>query len=852
MRFLTLIRLVVGRNLAADPIRSLITILGVALGVAVVLAIRLANEGILDSFRSSLDHVAGKTQLEVRAGEPGLDEMLLPTIQATPGVRQAAPVLQAMMPVAGRVGEGLLVLGVDLVGDGGIRDYRGPMPEIREPLRLLTDPDAILLTERYARRMGLGIGGAIRLVTPTGPRTFTVRGLLAEVGAARGMEGRVAVLDIAAAQVAFGKLGRLDRVDLLLEPTADPERVAATLRQRLPAGVSVERPEARSAQVEQMLAAFQLNLSVLSLVALFVGMFLVYNTLAVSVVRRRRQIGILRAVGMSRAHVVLAVTGEGALVGAAGSLLGLLLGLLLSRGTLGAISQTVSQLYAFVRPGEVELSMSLAVEGLALGTGMAAISSLLPALEAGAVSPHDSLSPATLERRHRPWLVGGIGLALAASAYGFSLLPPLGGRPLFGYAAALALLLGAACLCPGALRLFQAMLSRLLRGSRFFTAGLAAGNLRRSLRRNAVSVAAMVVSLAMLVSVSTMITSFRRTVELWIQQTIQADLYLSPVGRLIRGADARFARDILDRVRQVAGVAEAGGLRALRLEDGRGGTFLLGGSDLDLVARRGHLLFRRGESAAVLEEARRTGGLIVTEVYAERYGVREGEEVAVPGPQGVRRFRVVGVFYDYATEGGLAVMDAGLFAEIWRDAWLNSIVVYLTPGADPAAVRAEILRSLGASEEFLLLTNRDLRRRVLEIFDQTFAITYALEAIALLVAALGVLSTLLASVLERTREIGVLRSLGFTRGSVLQTVLWEAGFMGALANLLGLLAGLALSLILIHVINKQSFGWTIQFGFPSRLLVEYGILTLAASLLAGWSPARKASRIPIAEAVRYE
>jgi putative ABC transport system permease protein len=850
--FLSLIRLVAWRGLAADPIRSLITVLGVALGVAVVLAVRLANQGILDSFRASLDHVAGRTQLEVRGGDPGLPEELFPLIRATPGVRQAAPVLQALLPVSGRPGEALLVLGVDVLGDGGLRDYRGPTPEIREPLRLLTDPDAILLTERYARDAGLLIGGRLRLATPTGARTFTIRGLLGEAGAARGMEGRVAILDIATAQVVLGKLGRLDRVDLLLEPSADPERVSAALRRVLPAAVGVARPEARSARVEQMLAAFQLNLSVLSLVALFVGMFLVYNTLAVSVARQRRQLGILRAVGVSRRGVLLLIAGEGALIGLAGSLAGVLLGLLLARGALGAIGQTVSQLYAFVRPDAVALPPRLAVEGLLLGTGMATLSAFLPALEAGTATPQDSLSPAALERRHRPWLATAAGIALGVSAWGLAQLPPLLGRPLFGYAAALALLVGAACLCPGALRLSQAALARLMQGRRWIAPRLAAGNLGRSLRRNAVSVGAMVVSLAMLVSVSTMIASFRQTVALWIQQTVQADLYLSPVGRLIRGADARMDTSVLARVRTVEGVAEAAGLRVLELEDGRGGAFRLGGADLDLIARRGQLLFRRGDSAAVLAEARRTDGLVVTEVFAERYRVREGDEVVVPTPAGPRRLRVVGVYYDYATEGGLAVMDVGLFARLWRDAWLNSVIIYLRPDADPAAARDAILRTLAAPEDFLLLSNRALRGRVLEIFDQTFAVTYALEAIALVVASLGVLSTLLTSVLERTREIGTLRSLGFTRGHVQATVLWEAGGMGALANLLGLLTGVALSLILIHVINKQSFGWTIQFGLPARLLAEYGGLTLAASLLAGWWPARKASRLPIAEAVRYE
>lgn len=849
---LRLIRLLAWRGLAADPARSLVTLLGVALGVAVFLAIRLANQAILASFEQSLEQVAGRSQLEVHAGEPGLDETLFPVIAAAAGVEAAAPLLQAITPVSGRPGEALLVLGVDVLGDAVVREYRGPTAEVAEPLRLLTDPDAILVTARYAQARGLAVGDAILLVTPTGPRPFVVRGLLGAAGVGGGMEGQVAVLDIAAAQVAFGKLGRLDRVDLVLEPGADPDRVAARLRRDLPPGVAVRRPEARGAQVEEMLAAFQLNLTVLSLIALFVGMFLVYNTLAVAVVRRRRQLAVLRSLGLSRARLLCLIAGEGAALGLVGSLAGILLGVGLARATLAAMSQTVSALYAFVRPAGVEPSGLLLGEAILLGTAVAVVSALFPALEAAAVTPREGLAPALLERAYRPWRMAVAGLCLLALAGLLARAGPVGGRPLFGYGAALSLLLGAAFLAPGGLAAFQRLLRRPLGRMGGLAGGLAARNLGRGLRRNGVSVAAMAVSLAMLVSVSIMVQSFRGTVEVWIHQTLQADLYLSPVGRLIRGADARMSREILDRVRGVPGVAEAGGLRSVRLEDGGGGTLLFGGSDFDLLARRGRLLFRRGESAALLAEAKQSGGLVVTEVLATRYGIREGDELPIPTPQGPRRLRVVGVYYDYATEGGMAVADTELFERLWGDRWLSSVVIYLAPGAEAAAVRAGILQRLGSPGDFLLLTNRALRGRVLEIFDQTFAITYALEIIALVVAALGVFNTLLAGVLERTREIGILRALGFDRPGILRTILWEAAFLGLVAIGLGLLAGLGLSWILIHVINRQSFGWTIQFAVPIRLLVEYGLLALAASLLAGWSPAWKASRLPVAEAVRYE
>ena len=847
-----LIRLVAWRTLTRDRVRSLVTILGVALGVAVALAIRMANDGVLDSFRNSLDHVAGKSRLKVSAGDAGFDETLFPMIAGTLGVARTVPIVQTVMPVAGQDGQVLLVLGVDVLSDASIREYQGPTPELTNPLQLLTDPDAILLTERFVRTHGLRLDETIRLLAPTGPKTFVIRGLLADRGAAQTMDGQLAVLDIAAAQLAFGKLGRLDRVDLLLDEGADADRVATSLRRGLPPEITVERPEARNAQVEQMLASFQLNLFVLSLIALFVGMFLVYNTMSVSVVRQQRQLSILRALGASRANVLLTVGAEGALIGLIGSLLGVVLGAMLARETVRAVSQTVSSLYAFVRPGEVRLPAALIALAIVLGCGTAILSSLLPVLEAAAVTPREGAAPASLERRHRPWRLACAGLMLILLSYGLAQLAPVRRLHLFGYGAALSLLLGATLLCPASLRTFHRLLAACLARSTLLGGRVAAGNLGRALRRNAVTIGAMVVGLAMLVSVSTMVQSFRRTVEVWIQQTIRGDLYLSRATRLIKGADMRLPIGVLDEVRGIPGVAEVDGFRGIRVEDGQGGRFLLGAGDLDVMARRGQLLFRRGDSGTILLTARAQDRLIVSETFAERYHLKEGDEVTLHPPGRTIRLPIAGVYYDYTTEGGLAVMDRALFARLWRDAWLNSIIIYLSPGADSQSVRQGILRRLGAREDLVIFTNRDLKARILEIFDQTFAITYALEIIALVVAALSVLNTLLASVLERTREIGILRSVGFTRGAVMRTILCEATFMGVLANLLGALTGLGLSLILIYVINKQSFGWTIQFTFPARLIVEYALLTLSVSLAAGSFPAWRASRLPIAEAVRYE
>jgi len=498
------------------------------------------------------------------------------------------------------------------------------------------------------------------------------------------------------------------------------------------------------------------------------------------------------------------------------------------------------------------VDLPLVLQAVLLGVATAIGSSLLPALEASTATPRTGMSGATLERRHRPWTLAGLGLLLGFAGYGFSQLHAVGGRPLFGYGAALCLLLATALLCPATLLLLQRGLRLALAWTGLLTGRLAAGNLARALRRNAVTVGAMAVALAMLVSVSTMIQSFRRTVEVWIEQTIRADLYLTRASRLVKGTDTRLAGEVVDAVRRIPGVAAADGFRGLRVEDEHGGRFLLGAGDFEVMAERGRLLFRAGDSATILRQARESGSLIVSETFAERYGLRTGDVVTLHPPGKSVQLRIAGIYYDYTTDGGLAVMDRGLFRRLWNDPWVTSIVIYLERGADPSAVRQAILDRFPGREDLIVLSNRDLRARILEIFDQTFAITYALRIIALVVAALGILSALLASILERTQEIGILRSVGFTRGGVLRTILWEAGFLGTLANGLGALAGIGLSLVLIYVINKQSFGWTIQFTFPARLVAEYGLLTLATSLVAGAYPAWRASRIPVAEAVRYE
>ncbi|MBI2371160.1 MAG: FtsX-like permease family protein [Deltaproteobacteria bacterium] len=828
------------RHLWSGRARALATILGVALGVAVFTAVRLASESTLESFRRSLDVVAGRATLQVSAGEPGFDERLYLKVKGASGVRQAAPVIQAVAPMAGGQGEAVLVLGVDLLAEEAFRDHRlAGLPAGEDPLQVIIRPDTIFVTRGFAEEHGLGVGSDLVLSVGPEARRFVIRGLLEPAGAARAFEGNVVLMDIATAQEAFGKVGRLDRIDLISEPATDLRALRARLAALLPPNVEVERPDRRNAQVDKMLRAFRLNLTALSAIALVVSLFLIYNAVSLSVVRRRREIGILRSLGVTRREVWALFAAEAVAAGLLGSLAGLGLGIVLAKGALQAVAGTVSELYAYLKVTSLALDPLTLVTSLALGMVTALAAALFPAWRASTIHPRQAMEVGGYERRAGSsyWRLAALGGLLLVGAYAASLQPPVADLPLYGYLAVLLLIGGVSLLVPLAAVsltwLARPLLTRWLRAEGL----LAVSNLRNHLGRNAVAVGAMMTALAMLVGLAVMVTSFRSTVELWVEETMRADLIVSPAARFTRGAAAR-----LPAVEP---------FRVVRLSY-RGDPIVLGSGDFTVVARFGILLFKGADGPTILAETKRREGVVVSESFALRYGVGPGSRLELPTPAGTVTFPVLGVFYDYTTEGGKVVMDRALYLRYWQDRDVTALVVYLRPGVDARAARARILAATGGGQELMIITNRDLKARVLQIFDNTFAITYALELIAMLVAALAVFHTLWASVLERRREIGILRAVGTSRPQVLRMVVNEAGLLGLLAGAIGVVAGLCLSLILIYVINKQSFGWTIQFRFPPSVLVEAAALMLLTSLVAGLLPARRAASMNLAEVLQYE
>ena len=859
----SLLRLLAWRRLKEEPFRLALTLVGVALGVAVFLAVKMANETSTRAFENSLVAISGKTQLEVSAGGLGVDENLILRLRAMKGVKRAAPVIQQHVWIrkaggagsrsrrgAPSLGRAVLALGLDLLGDNDFRGYEFENKYSREEvLSRIADPQGLFIARGAADALGVGTGDFVEIEAARRMR-FRVRGVLKPEGMAKSMDGRLLILDIGVAQEVFERFGRLDRIDLILEDGGEIESIRERIQSFLPPGAVVERPARRGRDVEKMLASFQLNLTVLSVIALLVGCFLIYNTMSASVLRRRGEIATLRSLGMTSRGIVSLYGAEALSIGLAGSCLGVAMGTFMAQGALSFISQTIRNLYAFLEVRHVPLGPETLLWGFGVGLGVSLVSGIYPAIVASRQSPRQGVVDKRGKVEVRPKIIAflvGSALLTALIAYWLNLEALTRGTPLPGYLSAAAVILATALFSLPVVLCGSVLVRRVSCGA--LNAWLAAHGLGRHPHRNAVTLSSLAIAVAMLVSLIIMIESFRATVELWTQQTLRADFYAAPASRFIKGSKASISEDAIQAIGGVSGVAAVGGFRAVLLP-WRGRRITLAGGDFRIEAERGRRLFLEGDSKETITRARTRGEAIVTETFSNLFGVKKGDLLRLPAPGGEVAVRVAGVYYDYTTDGGFVVVDREFLKKHWRDDRLSALAIYLTEDARPEQVRKSLEKVLDPT--MVLISNRGLKKRVSSIFDQTFAITYALEFIVVVVALLGVATGLSSNILERVHEIGALRAMGFNRKGIVSAIMGEAVIIGVLSVLVGLASGVCLAAILIFVVNKLSFGWTIQYIFAWKGMTAYLLVVVLASLAASWLPARAAARIPIREALSEE
>ena len=839
------------RYFARHPALTGLNVVGIALGVTVFLSVQIINHSALESFRASVDIVAGKADLEIVGDGLRFDEHAYPIVANDPDVAAATPTVEDIASLTDYPGEYLQLLGIDIFSNGPLRtfelhDAQGEKPDV---VQFLSDPRVIALTHRLADRLHLKIGDPLRVETQTGTETFHIGYILDFGNDAPGVDEHLSVMDIANVQENFLHVGKLSRISALLRPGANFDTVCARLRSELPANVIVQAPDRRNRQVERMLGAFQLNLTALSLISLLVGMFLIYNTVATAVVRRRHEIGVLRALGLSGLQVQALFMAEALVLGVAGSLFGLVFGVVLAGQLVGAVSRTITSLYILTSIHDLFISPLAIGAALILCLGAVLLAAWFPAREAALLTPVEALNVGHLEDQSAKstgrWTIIGIGLLiLAALVARVSLVY---GPAWLSFGAALFTLLGFAFFVPGVSVLF----SRYLK-PQSIVARIAFGHFAQSLHRTSMAIASLVVALAMVVGISTMIYSFRTTVEQWLTKSVQADLAIGPAANLVVGSREMVRPEVEQIVAAIPGV-HYDSYRELRVNF-RGQLVKMVSARLGVTRNIERLDFAEGDSHAAFDAAIQHGDILVSQPFQRRFHLGLGDTINLATPTGRRDFRIGGVYIDYTTEGGVLLVDWQTYRKYWQDDAINGIGVYIDRGSGISATKlqAELRPKIAPFGDYLIKSNQELRDQVFRIFDQTFSVTYLLQTIGIIISALGIFLSLTILVTERRREISILRAIGASRGQIEAMVLWEAGIIGLLGSLLGIVAGIALAWILSYVINVSFFGWTIAWATPWKFLLSLPVAVIVAALVAGYWPARQAARLDIADGVKME
>jgi putative ABC transport system permease protein len=840
------------RSLTRHPWQTGLSVVGIALGVAVVLAVDLANTTARDAFALFADTVAGRATHAIVGGPSGVPEDLYERLRVDLGVRPSAPVVERDVSAPAYPGVAFHLLGVDPFAESPFRSLGSPeTPGGLRPLAvLLTRPGSVLLARDTARRLRIRPGHELVIRVGVAHRRLIVVGELtpADELSAQAFESLL-VTDIATAQELLGMVGRLSRIDLIVAPgdagLGTLDRIGAVL----PAGVEVVPARARTDAVEQLTRAFRVNLSALSLLALVVGLFLVYNAMTFSVVQRRGLFGLLRALGVSRREVFVLVLGEALAIGIVATVLGLALGVVLGHGLVRLVARTINDLYATITVSSLALPPGALARAAALGIVGTVLAAVAPALEATITSPRAVLARSVIEgraRRAAPRL-GLVGVA--ALGIGWALLQAPGGGMPFAYAGLFTILLGAALLTPVATIVLVGGI-RAVAGRVFGMPGrMAAGAVVQALSRTSVALAALTIAVAATVGIGIMIQSFRETVVRWLDASLQADIYVSPPSLVSNRPDATLDRTLATRLTSAPGVAHANRLRAVRVQSAGGAVQLLA-LDADIRGYRGFRL--KTGSAATLADALAAGAVMVSEPFAYRRHLGVGSRVRLRTDRGERDFTVAAVYYDYGSSEGTVLVSRAVYDRLWGDREISSLGLYAAPGVDVDTLVASLRRLAGADADVLIRSNRALRTASLAVFDRTFAVTVVLRHLATIVAFLGVLSALTALVLERGREIAILRAQGFTPGEVWRLVTGQTAVMGLVAGLLAIPVGIGLALVLVFVINQRSFGWTLELEVPARVLLQAVLLSVGAAVLAGLYPARRLSRLDLPEALRGE
>lgn len=840
--------------------RLSLTVLALACGVALVCATDLVNRGVLWAFGEIIDTMAGRAALQVDVEDGGwFPEELAKQIAAIHGVERAIPVVSATVFTVGDAGEALAVHGFDLTDPSAVEVYGSAGSELLldDALALLNRPDAVIVTREFARRHQLDVDSTVVLDTAAGRQTFTVRGLIEPEGIARAYGGNLLVMDIAAAQQTFTRPGMVNRIDVVAHRDAVISSVAEAIARSVPSGLRVGTPAQRKADLQSVIRSLQILLQALSLIALAAAFLISFNRLSAVFEERTWQIGTLRAGGARRSAVCIALVQEGLILGALGVILGAPAGIVLGRVIFPVIAATTALNYRiFAPPGMLDVNPYSIVLAAGLGLGTAVLAALLPAWRTSGISVAATVRTRGQELPDRPMRalplarIGVLAVAVAA-VLGQWLMPD----PRWGLAATVLLLMAAQAVARPLLQLAMApMLGGLLRERLGVFGGLLQLGVARRPRRTASAVAMVAIGMAAVVWLGIVAVSFERTTIAVFEQSMRADLVVSSAhiggGALEMPVDERFG----EVLRGIPGVRSVAGIRLANWEY-EGGPIVLDAFDPEYFrdAEFGQWPLLGEAKPGVWEAVAAGRAVVVSSNFVRNLGVAVGDTIHLDTPRGTLSVEVAGITTDFASPRGTIEMSRQTYAAYWNDPMVTRFFVETDGTRSLADVRAGITSALaGAGKGWRVISSGELVAYWGDQVRRAFASVYVLGAVIFVVILFGLVDNLNASVVERTRELGMLRALGARRRRAAMLVVLEAGVISIIGLLLALGTGVAIAALWVSATIPHLLGWVIDFHLPLPFLMATAASTLIACLLAALVPGRRAARLDPAVALRSE
>jgi len=847
------------RYFKRDYKRCLIVLLGVGLGAALFTGVRLAANASMESFSTGMDRFAGTADAVVTADAGPVDDELVAVLLKLPEVAAATPVLSVVVRVEGH-DEALRIIGIAPLLDRDFRDFptvrKSSQDQDDEQLwqRLMSEPYSLALSQRAADRFGMAAEDTITVEHVSGRTKCIVAAILQAEGLALVDGGMVAVADIATAQELAGRQGLLDRIDLRFSPDISKIEAVAAVSAVLPKGVHLANPDDAADSGRAMILAYELNLTVLSFVSLFGGMFLVYGMVALNGATRRFDTAVLRSMGASRGTIFMLFLAEGGLLGLVGWVVAVPLAIGLTDRLTELVSGTIDSLFVRLTAPSTTMAPLELAGSLMVTVSVALLAAAQPAREAMRVPPKEALH-LTEERtsRHTPAVqaavIGGLLVLLCRPV---SLLPTIAGFPLSGYIGIFMLFCGFSLTAPLLLRLSGTYIAPWMARLGGVPALLAGRTLRDAGIRTAVSVGALITASALFVALVIMIYSFRQTFTVWVDQTITGDLFLRPINADYNDYRDPLPADFIERFRHRFPEADMLFYQRFHLNIGNV-SMQLETMDMDMFLAHSRFLFMKGDPETALAALREGRGVIASESFANKTGLGIGDTFTATVRGVTVSLPVQAIIRSYRTRGGVVYMSLPYFKSL---SGINEVggarVFFPEPNRvkQAEAARSWVLLETPFGDRLQVTVGDSLRREIVRIFDNTFAVTTVLLVIALIVAGLGIAATLAVMVLERRREISTLTAIGASNGQITGMIFWESMFLAAVGLVIGITCGFVLAEMLIYVINKQSYGWTFAYTVPWLRVLSAVPLVAIAAPAAALPAVRLALRTNPAEVLR--